>query len=135
MKSVVVKKNKAHRTAIRWLFLAGWFATGVMGAFLRDLGVGILLCLPGGLILSPLYIYYESWSLTFSQEGIQRIQWGQRRYSWNDIREVMASRSTAEGEDIRVFFRDGKMFRFRRFDENAEKAVKMIQSHRSIVWK
>ena len=133
MKYVTVKIKKSRRIGIR-IFAACLFLLAALFCIFNDDPILKLLVLsvtavPPGLLLW----HMESWSVTFGREHLTRRRcFIIRRYKWNDVQDVTASRSATDGETIRIRFRDGRVFQFRREDENAAAAVKLILSHCSI---
>lgn len=136
MEHIVVKKKKSHRTAVRWFAFLGWFLTMDLRHLSDDGILGFLLLVLLGTPLMLLLVYYEDWAITFYKGEIIRNRWNRlRRYSWADVQEVTSFRSATEGESICIHFQDGKTFQFRREDENAGEAVKLILKHTSIIYK
>lgn len=133
MEYISVMKKKSHRTGIRWFVFSSWFLTGFLLDMTEDRPLRFLIL---ALIIAPLVLllcYFEDWAVTFYKGKIIRNRLGrQRQYPWTEVQEVTSFRSATDGETICILFRDGKAFRFRREDENGEKAVKLILKHNSI---
>ena len=133
MEYISVQKKKSHRTGIRWFGLSGIVLAGILMGMAQSWLLRLLILILVGIPLLFLYINFESWSIRFSKDKITFLHWGKAQCCrWADIQEVTSLRSATEGETICIRFRDGTVFRFRREDENGEKAVKQILKHTSI---
>ena len=133
MENIIVRKKRAHRTGIRWFGLLGMVLAGILMGIAQSWLLRLLILILVGIPLLLLYINYESWSIRFSKDKITFLHWGKAQCCrWADIQEVTSLRSATEGATICIRFRDGTAFRFRREDENGEKAVKLILKHTSI---
>ena len=136
VENIIVRKKRAHRTGIRWFCLLGMVLAGILMGMAQSWLLRLLILILVGIPLLLLYINFESWSIRFSKDKITFLHWGKAQCCrWADIQEVTSLRSATEGETICIRFRDGTAFRFRREDENGEKAVKLILKHTSILSK
>lgn len=133
-KTIIVQKNKAYKIGIRFLF-----------AFF--LCFSIILCVAWSpflwtfllfsLAISPVFfilLCYEFWKISFASDKIiiKRFFRKTRKYSYYQIDDVCLTYSYTEHEQICISFTDGKRIRFRTEDENAEKALRKIQSHKTV---
>ena len=95
----------------------------------------LLLYIPPLVIFAPLTLYFLTWNIQFEEKTIvKRVFFTEiSRYSYSAIREVVKRYYTSEHIfTIRMCFTNGKALQFRMDDENAEKAVKVLQKHCSI---
>lgn len=131
MKDITVRKNQKHIWFIRIFSVA--FVVIFLGAMCWNLLYALPL-LVVVVILTPLWIYYESWHIIFQKDKIiKKVYFGcSWVYTWNQLRKVTCARSYTEGEQIRMVFEDGKMLIFRLDDQNAKKVTDRINRHRSI---
>jgi hypothetical protein len=133
MEHITVKKPKSQRAFAMSIVVAAWMLSHILQGMTDDrlLRVLILLLVAGPMVLPA--VYFETWAITFHKDEIIRNRWGRlRRYTWSDILEVRSFRSQTDGECIRIRFRDGKEFQFRKEDDRAHEAMKLILKHTSI---
>ena len=87
------------------------------------------------IILVPLALYFLTWNIRFEEKVIIKHVFFVEisRCSYSMLREVMKRYYTSERNfTIRMHFVNNKTIQFRMDDENAEKAVKVLQKHCSI---
>ena len=131
---VIVKKCKAHRIGIV-MFSIMMLTILMVCVVTMHTPVAILLYIPFLITLSPMALYYLTWQIRFEEKGIVRYVFGRktRKYSFTMLREVVKSYYVSERNfTVRMHFIDGKVLQFRMDDENAAKAVKILQRHCSI---
>lgn len=132
---VNVKKNKNHIYAVRF-FASIFIITALMLFVYSKFNYIIVLCLGVGLgfPIITLLIYYEVWKISFFPNKICVVSlfFKRKEYSYAQIRDVVRGYSYTERFYIRITFDDGKSIQFRLEDENAQKAIKKIISHRPI---
>ena len=130
MKTVVVRRNRAHRMGIRFLGGLGVLTAGIAGGFWGQIDplLGIL-CEVAAVVIALLVWSFERLRVTFGPEGIL---WKGRLRTWAQVERVWARWSSGAGEVISIRFRDGKTLRLRMIEENAGKARNMICAHCSI---
>lgn len=132
-KDIVIKKNRTHRIGIRVLSVLSIGFTVTLTMYMKQ-GNMILLCLPWLLISGCLLCYYETWQICFNSNAVHKkvFFWNCGTYSYLQMKDVTRSYSYTEHEYICICFADGKYFRFRSEDENADKAIVQICKHRTI---
>lgn len=140
-KTVVVKMCNSH--CIMILILSAFLSICMLAAMIYMIsssefgpGIDLLLLAISTIPFLPLPLYYATWQITFDADGIQqRLFWiNQKRHAWTQVTEVRSAWLISERNfGISIKFKDGKTIRFRMDCENAEKARKLILSHRSIV--
>lgn len=140
-KTIVIRMCKKHRISI--LILSALLIICMLAAMiymisLSEFGLrtGLVLCTVTIAPFLLLPLYFTTWQITFCEEGIQkRLFWiNQKIHAWTQIKEVRSAWLTSEqSRIISILFQDGKPIRFRMDCENAEKAKRLILSHRSII--
>ena len=139
IKKITVKKNGVHRIGI-WIFsvlfivVAIWLICLLGKLADLNLGMTIALCLIPVPVFLIMPLYYQTWQITFDTKGIRkRLFWISSSHSWVQVKEVRSAWYQSEkGSVISITFTDGKILRFRKDCENADKAIRLIQSHCSI---
>ena len=132
MSKFVVKKNKAERYTLRicLLLISLWFIVALLGqAYLLA-----LVLLPIEVFFGVIVLYLESWQIVISANSITKKDFLRTTgpYSYLKIEEVYLSYSFTDHDYLFISFLDKKQITFRLKDDNAVKAVKIIQSHKSI---
>ncbi|MBQ8404703.1 MAG: hypothetical protein IJX55_09850 [Clostridia bacterium] len=134
-KTVIIRKNKNHLYAVRFFALV-FVTVSLIITFgaKQNAGYGALLC---SIFLVPaliIWIYYETWKISFSNEKIsKKCFFFTSVFEWRSLRRVKQEYLFSEkGECIQMFFADGKNLCFKMKDQNAEKAKKIILSHCNI---
>lgn len=135
MNVINVKKNKNEVHGIRFIVLI-FIITSLVICFyvnfnyLIVLTLGALVCVPALVLL----LYYEVWKVSFFSEKICFVSLfcKKKEYKYAQIRDVVKGYSYTERFYIMITFTDGKCVRFRQEDENAQKAIATIISHRPI---
>ena len=135
MKSIIVKKRKSHRTAVR-LFLIVFLLVPVILAlrFKQTIWIMMLMCSPVIAGMTLMLLYYETWKISFDSDGVRKKVFGVsgKAYSYHQIKDVISRWSYTEQGIVRITFADNRSIKFRLEDENAEKARKRILSYHSI---
>lgn len=134
--TIVVRKNKAHRTLVISLTIILALLILIQLNVLIKKGM-LLYILP---YLIPLFlfvaisVYYESWKIVFSKESITKSVFFKKSecYNYYNITRAESGFSYTENQYIMVLFSNGKSIRFRKEDENASKAVSILCKHCSI---
>ena len=133
-KAIVVRKSKSHRAGIAVFAILMFVILTVIILSLHS-AAALLLYIPPMIILIPLTLYYLTWNIRFEENVIVKSVFFAEisRCSYSAIREVVKRYYTSERNfTIRMCFTNGKALQFRMDDENAEKAVKVLQTHCSI---
>ena len=131
--TVTVKKCKSHRVGI-CVFSACMVAVTTILVFLLHTVAAILFYIPILMIVLPVTLYYTTWQIHFGKTEIEKKVFFRKTkcYSYAQLREVVKGYYISERDDcIRMHFSDGKKMQFRLNDENAAKAEKQLQKHRS----
>ena len=132
--AVVVRKCKSHRAGIA-VFAILMFAILTIIILSLHSAAALLLYIPPMIILMPLTLYYLTWNIRFEEKVIvKRVFFVEiSRCSYSMLCEVVKRYYTSERNfTIRMHFLNKKTIQFRMDDENAEKAVKVLQKHCSI---
>ena len=133
-KTVVVRKCKSHRIGIAVFAILMFVILTVIILSLHS-AAALLLYIPPMIILIPLTVYYLTWNIRFEENVIVKSVFFAEisRFSYFALREVVKRYYTSERNfTIRMHFVNKKIVQFRMDDENAEKAVKVLQKHCSI---
>ena len=133
-KTVVVRKCKSHRIGIAVFAILMFVILTVIILSLHS-AAALLLYIPPMIILIPLTLYYLTWNIRFEENVIVKSVFFAEisRFSYFALREVVKRYYTSERNfTIRMHFVNKKIVQFRMDDENAEKAVKVLQKHCSI---
>ena len=133
-KAVVVRKCKSHRAGIAVFAILMFVILTVIILSLHS-AAALLLYIPPMIILVPLTLYYLTWNIRFEENVIVKSVFFAEisRFSYFALREVVKRYYTSERNfTIRMHFLNKKAIQFRMDDENAEKAVKVLQKHCSI---
>ena len=133
-KTVVVRKCKSHRIGIAVFAILMFVILTVIILSLHS-AAALLLYIPPMIILMPLTLYYLTWNIRFEENVIVKSVFFAEisRFSYFALREVVKKYYTSERNfTIRMYFVNKKTIQFRIDDENAEKAVKVLQKHCSI---
>ena len=131
-KEITVRKNIKYRIGMYILFvcivLFSLFCSVKIDRYV------MLSLLPEVVILFISLMYYETWKICLLPDRICKniffLTLG--NYSYFDIKNITQNYSYTEGKYIRIIFQNGKSFRFRLEDENADKAIKRILSYHTI---
>ena len=133
-KTVVVRKCKSHRIGIAVFSILMFVILTVIILSLHS-SAALLLYIPPLIILVSLTLYYLTWNIRFEEKMIVKCVFFTKisRCSYSILREVVKRYYTSERNfTIRMYFVNKKTIQFRMDDENAEKAVKVLQKHCSI---
>ena len=133
-KAIVVRKCKSHRTGIAVLAILMFVILTVIILSLHS-AAALLLYIPPMIILMPLTLYYLTWNIRFEENVIVKSVFFAEisRCSYSMLREVVKRYYTSERNfTIRMHFVNKKTIQFRMDDENAEKAVRVLQKHCSM---
>ena len=133
-KAIVVRKCKSHRAGIAVFAILMFVILTVIILSLHS-AAALLLYIPPMIILIPLTLYYLTWNIRFEENVIVKSVFFAEisRFSYFALREVVKRYYTSERNfTIRMHFVNKKIVQFRMDDENAEKAVKVLQKHCSI---
>ena len=133
-KAIVVRKCKSHRAVIAVFAILMFVILTVIVLSLHS-AAALLLYIPPMIILIPLTLYYLTWNIRFEENVIVKSVFFAEisRFSYFALREVVKRYYTSERNfTIRMHFVNKKIVQFRMDDENAEKAVKVLQKHCSI---
>ena len=133
-KAIVIKKRKSHRVVITVFSI---LMLAILTACVLELhgAVALLLYIPPLVILVPFTLYYLTWNIRFDEKFIVKSVFfiEMNRFSYSTLREVNKRYFSSEQNfAIRMHFMNGKTLQFRMDDENADRAVKIIQKHCSI---
>ena len=133
-KAIVVRKCKSHRAGIAVFAILMFVILTVIILSLHS-AAALFLYIPPMIILIPLTLYYLTWNIRFEENVIVKSVFFSEisRFSYFALREVVKRYYTSERNfTIRMHFVNKKIVQFRMDDENAEKAVKVLQKHCSI---
>ena len=133
-KAIVVRKCKSHRAGIAVFAILMFVILTVIILSLHS-AAALLLYIPPMIILIPLTLYYLTWNIRFEENVIVKSVFFAEisRFSYFALREVVKRHYTSERNfTIRMHFVNKKIVQFCMDDENAEKAVKVLQKHCSI---
>ena len=133
-KAIVVRKCKSHRAGMAVFAILMFVILTVIILSLHS-AAALLLYIPPMIILIPLTLYYLTWNIRFEENVIVKSVFFAEisRFSYFALREVVKRYYTSERNfTIRMHFVNKKIVQFRMDDENAEKAVKVLQKHCSI---
>ena len=133
-KAIVVRKCKSHRAGIAVFAILMFVILTVIILSLHS-AAALLLYIPPMIILIPLTLHYLTWNIRFEENVIVKSVFFAEisRFSYFALREVVKRYYTSERNfTIRMYFVNKKTIQFRMDDENAEKAVKVLQKHCSI---
>lgn len=93
-----------------------------------------ILCAPLILSLLAILLYFATWSVTFTSDRVIKkvffVTLANAPYS--QIRDVVSARYTSLNEHVRIVLENGRQIVFQREDENADKALNKLLSHRSV---
>ena len=132
-KEIHIRKNKAERYCLRACLLSiivfAAFSTGYQHQYSL-----LLIWLPLILAFTLLSFYIESWKIIFSSDCISKKCFFLTRstHSYAQILDAYQSYSSSNHEYVTLIFIDKKHSFFRLKDENANKALKLLSSHRSV---
>ena len=138
-KEVVVRKKRSQRLGVFFVFLLMLTLSIFATVFLYPLYYFGLLSIIGAMPALYIFLYYEIWCISFSAKEItvkcmfQRT----RSYSYSQIVDGYIANSYTMYQHVSLTFCDKRKLRFRMEDENANRALKTIQSHyslRSLNW-
>ena len=133
-KAVVVRKCKSHRTGIAVFGILMFVILTIIILSFHS-AAALLLYIPPMIILVHLTLYYLTWNIRFEDKTIVKSAFfaDLSKFSYSALRDVVKRYYTSERNfTIRMHFTNGKTLQFRMDDENAEKAVKVLQKHCSI---
>ena len=133
-KAIVVRKCKSHRTGIAVFGILMFVILTLIILSLHS-AAALLLYIPALVLLAPLTIYFLTWNIRFEDKTIVKSAFfaDLSKFSYSALRDVVKRYYTSERNfTIRMHFTNGKTLQFRMDDENAEKAVKVLQKHCSI---
>lgn len=133
-KAIVIKKCKSHRIGIA-IFAILILVILTVCVLSMHSAAALLLYIPPLVIFAPLTLYYLTWNIRFEEKSIVNCVFFTETsiFSYSALREVVKRYYTSERNfTIRMHFTNGKTLQFRMDDENAEKAVKVLQKHCSI---
>lgn len=133
-KRVIVTKNQSHRllamtALIVYLIVSLWTITTYS---LSE--IGVVLFVPGLVILSIVLYCTLSWRIIADNEGLQAIfPFAKKRtYKWNDLKEVYFSYSFTNHEVLTLLFLNGKRIVVPGKCKNANSLRGIIITHKSI---
>ena len=132
--TIVVRKCKNHRIGVAVFAILMFVILTVIILSLHS-AVALLLYIPPMIILVPLALYFLTWNIRFEEKVIVKYVFFVEisRCPYSMLREVVKRYYTSERNfTIRMHFLNKKTMQFRMDDENAGKAVKVLQKHRSI---
>ena len=130
MKTVVVRRNQAHRMGVRCMGGLGVLSMGIAGGFCGQITPALgILCEAAAVVIALMVWSFERLRVTFDPDGII---WKGRLRPWTQVERVWVRRSPSDGEVISIRFRDGKTLQLRMIEENAWKARRVICAHCSI---
>ena len=136
MKTIVVMKNRSHRIFALIMGVATALAPVIISVVTRiTMGMMFLCLAPAFMIVYPLVLYTLTWKLCFDANGITNSVLGFRGkiHGYQEIQDAVCRYSSSDSALIvRIVFADGKFVKFRRDDENAQKARKYLLSRHSI---
>lgn len=125
---------KSERCAILFFTILLTIASILVSASFHDVWWYILLCFsPANMIMITLCCHHMTWRVTFSSDSVSKeVFWKTPcKYKYSQIRDVVTSNSYTDHNYIEIIFIDRKHLRFRADDDNAQKAIKILQSHHS----
>ena len=130
MKIVIVRRNRAHRSGVRFLGGMGIVVLGCAWGFMGRMdGMYALLYGPLMLVLLGMVWAFDRWKVVFSSEGIC---WKGKVRPWTQVERVWADWTHGDQAALHIRFRDGRTLHLRMIGENMEQARKMICSRCSI---
>lgn len=130
---VVVRKKKTEKFGI-WTLAALVLAIAIVCTVWSQQYILLLVFFPWILLSLCVLLYYETWKICFFADRIQTsvFIFHSRNYSYNSIIDAVKSYSFTDRSYVTIIFNNGCRIRFRLEDQNANKAVRKIQSHHSL---
>lgn len=133
-KTVIVRKTVGQRIGILAIYLLMLFLSLLLCILYFPLCKYGLLSLIGTLPILYIWLYYQMWSISFSERQItiKRFLRKAKIYTYSQIKDGRISNSYTLHQNIFLRFSDGRSCLFRLEDENAKNALKIIQTHSSL---
>ena len=133
-KAVIVRKKQAQRYGILAVYLAMICLSVLLGILLFPIYYYGLLALVGTLPILYVLIYYQMWSISFSENHItiKCFLRKSKTYTYFQIADGRVSNSYTLHRHVFLRFSDNRSCWFRLEDENAKTALKIIQTHYSL---
>lgn len=130
MRTVIVRRNRAHRAGVWILSGAECLALGFLWVFWggMDPVLGLLCGGMAAVIILPAWAYTRL-RVVFSREGIR---WKGKLRSWTQVERVWTDRTHGDQDTLHIRFRDGAVLRLRLIEENAAQARRMVCAHHSV---
>lgn len=132
-KDVIVRKSKSQRGAIRFFGVLFTFGPLIF-LFFKSLALyALCFCVPA-LIMIPIWVYYETWQIKFTDKEIETtVFWRKKRFTYGQIEKAIQGLMFSQrGIGIRIVFVSGKVVEFMLHDENGEKGRRKLSKHCSI---
>ena len=138
-KEIIVRKSRGRRLGLVVIFAVMASLCVLSIVLLYPLYHFGCLSLIGILPLLCVLLYYETWRVSINHKNITISYLGRHitSYSYYQIKDAYITNSYTLHQHICLTFFDNKKLIIRMDDENANKAVKIIQSHcslRSLNW-
>lgn len=135
MKTIIMRKQKSHRVAIRFFATAVVAVSVTLGLCLdQPIWVMMPVCSPALVLAGLLLGYYETWRIVLDAEGVEKQLFGMRgkKYRYHQIQAVISRYSYTQQETLRILVPEGKSLCFCLEDENGKAAKKHILRHCAI---
>lgn len=132
-KDIIVRKSEGQRVAVRFFGVLFTFGPLIF-LFFKSLALyALCFCIPA-LIMLPIWGYYETWQIKFTDKEIETtVFWRKKRYAYGQVQKAtqgfIASRN---GIGVRIVFVSGKAVEFLLSDENGDKGRRKLSKHCSI---
>lgn len=132
MKKVTIRKNQTQRYCFRFILLLISLAL-VFILFCNEPPL-LLVFFPCEVIFGVILVYMESWRILFYADHIEKQVFfiTVDHYSYSDIKDIYISYSVTDHEYVVISYVNQKQMSFRLQDMNASKALKVLQSHKSV---
>lgn len=133
-KEIIVRKNRAQRLGIICVFMLMLILSLLAIILFYPVYYFGVLSLIGTLPILYILLYYETWQISISSNKITMKCLFKRTksYSFSQIVDGYIANSYTLHQYVCLLFYDKRRLQFRMEDENAKKALKGIQAHRSI---
>lgn len=133
-KIIIVRKNRAQRCGLLVLYLTMVCLSVFLITLLFPVYYYGLLSLTGTIPILYVLIYYQTWRISFSAKHItiKQLFRKSKTYTYSQITDGYIANSYTLHQHVSLAFYDNRSFRFRIEDENANIALKIIQTHHSL---
>lgn len=134
IKEIIVRKNRTQRLGILIVFLLMVSFSIYISILFYPVYYFGLLSIIGTLPVLCIFLYYDTWQISFSTKSItvKSLFRKTQSYTYHQISDGYIADSYTLYQYVSLSFMDKRKLRFRMEDENASKAVQIIQAHRSL---